>query len=173
MNQTRLTQALLVAVVGAAALAGCRKDDQTHKTATDTKPATPATAPATTPAATTPATSPAPPPTGTATAGTATVTLGSAIGANNVIATPRTTFSAGDTIHASVATDASMPVRLTAKWTHLGSNQTVAEETKDVAAGAHTTDFHISKPDGWPTGRYRVEISEDGKLVNTSEFTVQ
>lgn len=169
MNQTRLTQALLVAVVGAAALAGCRKDDQSHTTA---KPSTPATAPATTPAATTPATSPAPP-TGSATAGTATVTLGNAIGANNTIATPRTTFSAGDTIYASVATDASMPVRLTAKWTHLGSNQTVAEETKDVGAGAHTTDFHISKPDGWPTGRYRVEISEDGRLVNTSEFTVQ
>ena len=53
MNQTRLTQALLVAVVGAAALAGCRKDDQSHTTA---KPSTPATAPATTPAATTPAT---------------------------------------------------------------------------------------------------------------------
>jgi len=171
MNQTRLSKALLVAVVGAAALAGCRKDDQTHATA-DNKPATPAAAPATTPA-TTPATSPAPPPAGTATAGTATVTLGNAIGANNTIATPRTTFSAGDTIHASVATDASMPVRLTAKWTHLGSNQTVAEETKEVAAGAHTTDFHISKPDGWPTGRYRVEISEDGRLVNTSEFTVQ
>lgn len=171
MNQTRLSRALLVAVVGVAALAGCRKDDQSHTT-TGNKPATPATAPATTPAAT-PATSPAPAPAGSATAGTATVTLGNAIGANNTIATPRTTFSAGDTIHASVATDASMPVRLTAKWTHLGSNQTVAEETKDVAAGAHTTDFHISKPDGWPAGRYRVEISEDGRLVNTSEFTVQ
>jgi len=169
MNQTRLSQALLVAVVGAAALAGCRKDEQTHANTTGT----PAATPATTPAATTPATSPAPPPTGSATAGTATVTLGNAIGANNTIATPRTSFSTGDTIHASVATDASMPVRLTAKWTHLGSNQTVAEETKDVGAGAHTTDFHISKPDGWPPGRYRVEISEDGRLVNTSEFDVQ
>ena len=63
--------------------------------------------------------------------------------------------------------------RLVAKWTHLDSNQTVAEETKDVAAGAQTTDFHISNPDGWPTGRYRVEVSQDGNVISSSEFDVR
>ena len=102
-----------------------------------------------------------------------TVTLGNAIDANNTIASPLTSFAAGDTIHASVATDGTAASRLVAKWTHLESNQTVAEETKDVAAGAQTTDFHISNPDGWPAGRYRVEVSQDGSVINTSEFDVR
>ena len=162
MNQTRLSKALLVAVVGAAALAGCRKDEPAP------------VVPPTTPADTTPATvPPATPPPVAAPASSAQVTLGNAIDANNTIATPLTSFSAGDTIHASVATDGASASRLTAKWTHLDSNQTVAEETKDIAAGAQTTDFHISKPDGWPTGRYRVEISQDGNVINSSEFEVR
>ncbi|MGJ4731051.1 hypothetical protein, partial [Luteimonas sp. SDU101] len=132
--------------------------------------ATPTTPADTTPAATPPPATPAPAP---APASTATVTLGNAIDANNTIATPLTSFSAGDTIHASVATDGASASRLTARWTHLDSNQTVAEETKDIAAGAQTTDFHISKPDGWPTGRYRVEISQDGNVINSSEFDVK
>lgn len=162
MNRTRSTQALFAALVGAAALAGCKRDEPAPV-------ATPSTPAETTPAITPP---PAPAP-ATAPASTARVTLGNAIDANNTIATPLTSFSAGDTIHASVATDGASPSRLTAKWTHLDSNQTVAEETKDIAAGAQTTDFHISKPDGWPTGRYRVEISQDGNVINSSEFDVK
>lgn len=164
MNRIRSTQALLVALVGAAALAGCKRDEPAP-VATPTPPAdtTPATTP---PPAPTPTPAPAP-------ASTARVTLGNAIDANNTIATPLTSFSAGDTIHAAVATDGASASRLTAKWTHLDSNQTVAEETKDIAAGAQTTDFHISKPDGWPTGRYRVEISQDGSVINSSEFEVK
>ncbi len=161
MNQTRLSQALLVAVVGAAALAGCRKDEPAP------------VVPPTTPTETAPPSAPPPATSVTAPASTASVTLGNAIDANNTIATPLTSFAAGDTIHASVATDSPSASTLVAKWTHLDSNQTVAEETKQVAAGAQTTDFHISKPDGWPTGRYRVEISQDGSVINTSEFDVK
>ena len=159
MNRTRLSQALLAAAVGAVALTGCGRDE----------PAPPAPAPAATPAEPAP---PAPAPVLAPAAAPATVTLGNAIDADNRIATPLTTFASGDTIHASVASNGNAR-RLTATWTHLDSNQTVAEETKDVAAGAQTTDFHISKPDGWPTGRYRVEIAQDGNVINTTEFDVQ
>ncbi|TYT26531.1 hypothetical protein FZO89_09810 [Luteimonas viscosa] len=158
MNRTRLSQALLAAAIGSVALIGCKKEE-------------PAPTPPAAPAETTPAPAPVPPP--AAPASSASVTLGNAIDANNTIATPLTTFAAGDTIHASVATDGAAPGQLTAKWTHLDSSQTVAEETKDIAAGPQVTDFHISKPDGWPTGRYQVEVSMDGAVVNTSEFTVQ
>ncbi|MDH5832370.1 hypothetical protein [Luteimonas kalidii] len=161
MIRTRLSQALLVAALGTVALAGCRKEE----------PA--AVPPATTPADTTPAPAPAPAPPAAAPASVGSVTLGNAIDANNRVGTPMSTFSTGDTIHASVATDGAGPGRLTAKWTHLDSSQTVAEETKDIAAGPQMTDFHISKPDGWPTGKYRLEVSLDGAVVNTSEFDVQ
>jgi hypothetical protein len=171
MRHARLSRPLLVAAA-ALALSACGRNEP--------EPATPPSTPATesTPAPATPAQAPIATPTTPAnnaatTPGGGAVTLGNAIDANNRIATPLTTFSTGDTIHASVATDAAATSRLTAKWTHLDSNQTVAEETKDVAAGAQATDFHISKPDGWPTGRYRVEISQDGNVIGTSEFDVQ
>lgn len=157
MNRTRLSQALLVAVIGSVALIGCKKKEEP--------------APTPPPAAAEPAPAPIPPPAAPATVGS--VTLGNAIDANNVIAAPLTSFAAGDTIHASVATDGASPGKLTAKWTHVDSSQTVAEETKDVAAGPQVTDFHISKPDGWPTGKYKVEVSLDGSVVNTTEFEVK
>ena len=64
--------------------------------------------------------------------------------------------------------------KLGAKWTHVDSSQVVHEETKDITfAGDNVTDFQISKPDGWPTGKYKVEISLDGAVVQTREFEVK
>ena len=48
------------------------------------------------------------------------------------------------------------------------------ESSETIApTGAATTAFHISKPDGWPTGKYKVEISLDGNVVQTREFEVK
>ena len=48
------------------------------------------------------------------------------------------------------------------------------ESSETIApTGAATTAFHISKPDGWPTGNYKVEISLDGKVVATKDFSVK
>ena len=64
--------------------------------------------------------------------------------------------------------------KLGAKWTHIDSNQTVHEESKDLTfAGDGVTDFQINKPDGWPTGKYKVEIMLDGAVVQTREFEVK
>ena len=69
---------------------------------------------------------------------------------------------------------ASVPGKLGVKWTHVDSNQTVNEESKDITlAGDGVTDFQISKPSGWPTGKYKVEISLDGNVVQTREFEVR
>ncbi|HRO26707.1 MAG TPA: hypothetical protein PLD19_04635, partial [Luteimonas sp.] len=106
MNRTRLSQALLVAVIGSVALIGCKKKEEP--------------APAPPPAAV----EPAPAPVLAAPAAVSSVTLGNAIDANNIIATPLTAFAAGDTINASVATDGGSAGQLTAKWTHLDSSQT-------------------------------------------------
>lgn len=155
MNRTRLSQALLVAAIGSVALIGCKKKEEP--------------APAPPPAAV----EPAPAPVMAAPAAVSSVTLGNAIDANNIIATPLTSFAAGDTINVSVATDGGSAGQLTAKWTHLDSSQTVAEESKDIPAGPQVTHFHISKPDGWPTGKYRLEVSLGGVVVNTSDFEVK
>jgi len=86
-------------------------------------------------------------------------------------AAPATTFASGDTIHASVATDGAGGT-LTARWT-FQDGQVVDTQDKDVPAGAQVTDFSISKPDGWPAGRYRLEILNNGMVVQTREFDIQ
>ena len=101
------------------------------------------------------------------------VDLGNAIGADNKIASPISTFAKSDKIYASVASDGPNGGKLSAKWSHLDSNQTVHEESKDSPAGAQVTQFEISKPDGWPTGKYKLEVSLDGAVVQTREFEVK
>lgn len=162
MKTTRMSQALLVAVIGSAALIGCKKKEEA--------------APVVPPPA---ATEPAPMALPAATAAVTAVNLGNAVGADGKVAAPATTFAKTDTIYAAVDTQtsdaaASVPGSLAAKWTHVDSNQVITEESKDFAfTGPGTTTFQISKPDGWPTGNYKLEVSLDGVVVNTTDFEVK
>ena len=165
MKLDRLNMAVLAAMLGTAALVGCKKKEEPL--------------PPPPPAATEPAPLPAPAP--APVAATATVSgLGNAVGADMRVTAPMTSFSPKDTIYAAVSTAtsdpaASVPGKLGAKWTHVDSNQVVKEEpAKDVTfTGAGVTDFQISKPDGWPTGKYKVEITLDGNVVQTRDFEVK
>lgn len=165
MNRT-LPTVLATALVAVLAVAGCKKKDDTA--------AMPA---ATTPEATTPAPVPMPPPAATvaqpAPATSVTVTmldLGNAIGADNHIAAPTTSFSTKDTIHASVATDGPGG-NLSAKWTM--GDKVVDTQDKTVAAGPQVTEFSISKPDGWPAGHYTVQVSANGNVLQSRDFDVK
>lgn len=164
MKPNRLHMTMLAAMIGSAALVGCKKKEEPA-------PMPPA-------AETTPAPMPAP----TAMAATASVhsvDLGNAVGADRRITAPMSTFAPKDTIYAAVSTGTSDPAasvagKLGAKWTHIGSNQVVHEESKDLTlAGDGVTDFQISKPDGWPAGTYKLEVSLDGNVVQTREFEVK
>ena len=166
MNRTLIPTALAAALVAILAVAGCKKKDDTA--------AMPA---ATTPEATTPAPVPMPPPAATvaqpAPATSVTVTtldLGNAIGADNRIAAPTTSFSTKDTIHASVATDGPGG-NLSAKWTM--GDKVVDTQDKTVAAGPQVTEFSISKPDGWPAGHYTVQVSANGNVLQSRDFDVK
>lgn len=166
MNRHRIPYAVLVALLGAVALAGCKKKEEPAPVAS-TPP--PASMPA-------PSTAPAPMP---ATASVTSVDLGNAIGTDMKVTTPATTFAPKDTIYAAIGTAtsdpaASVPGKLGVKWTHVDSNQTVNEETRDVnLTGAGTTEFHIAKPDGWPKGKYKLEVSLDGNVVQSRDFEVK
>jgi hypothetical protein len=35
------------------------------------------------------------------------------------------------------------------------------------------TEFHITKPSGFPAGSYKVEVSADGTVVVTKDFAVK
>ena len=165
MNRT-LPTVLATALVAVLAVAGCKKKDDTA--------AMPA---ATTPEATTPAPVPMPPPAATvaqpAPATSVTVTtldLGNAIGADNHIAAPMTSFGTKDIIHASVATDGPGG-NLTAKWTM--GDKVVDTQDKTVAAGPQVTEFSISKPDGWPAGHYTLQVSANGNVLQSRDFDVK
>ena len=160
MNRNRISLAIATALLAAVALAGCKKKDDM---ATSTPPASEPAIPA-------PMEEPAPAPVATA----ATVTsldLGTAVGADNKVTAPSTSFAPKDTIHASVATDGSGG-KLNAKWSYQ-DGQVVKSDDKDVAAGPQVTDFSINKPDGWPKGKYQVDISLDGKVVQSLGFDVK
>jgi hypothetical protein len=101
------------------------------------------------------------------------IDLGTALGADKKIATPSTTFKAADTIYASVVSTGAAPsVKLTAKWTYQ-DGQTVNESSQTIApTGPAATEFHIAKPDGWPAGKYKIEVTANGKSAGTMEFAV-
>jgi hypothetical protein len=102
------------------------------------------------------------------------VALGSAVGDDKRIAAPATSFAPTDTIYASVETQGASPsVTLTALWTY-EDGQLVDETTQTIApTGPAVTEFHIMKPDGWPTGKYKVQIMADGRPAAEREFEVR
>lgn len=99
--------------------------------------------------------------------------VGKEIGTNKRVTTPMTSFGANDTVYASVVTEGAAPsVALKARWTYQ-DGQVVDESTQTIApTGPAVTEFHISRPNGWPAGKYKVEISANGNVAASREFEV-
>ena len=166
MTRHPLQLSIAAALLASLAITGCKKTEE----AAEAPPA--ASEPATTPP---PAEAPIPetpaPTTAPATTMTvASVDLGSAVGADNRVSTPMTSFAKTDTIHASVATDGPGG-NLTAKWTM--GDKIVDTQDKTVPAGPQVTEFSVSKPDGWPAGHYTLQVMQGGNVVQTREFDVK
>ena len=54
------------------------------------------------------------------------------------------------------------------------ANTKVLEPTLDLDGDTEDGEFNFSKPDnGWPVGKYRVEIYVNDKLADTVKFTVK
>lgn len=104
------------------------------------------------------------------------ITLGKSVGADKKISVPAETFAKGDTFYASVDTSGSGTALLKAKWTYSkGGQSTVVKEDSQpiMPTGPATSEFHVSKPDGWPAGDYQVELWVDDKSIGTKSFTVK
>lgn len=165
MIRNRLQYAIAAALFASLALVGCKKKEE---------PAVVAPPPATTE----PAPAPTPPPAPVAAVAVTSVDLGSAVGPDKKVTAPTATFKPTDTIYASVATAtsdpaASVPARLGAKWT-FQDGQTVKDDSADATlTGTGNTTFSINSPNGFPAGKYKVEISLDGAVVQTRDFEVK
>lgn len=160
MMSKRTLAVLTLSLASALALSACNKQPAPAPQAVTPPPAP--TAPAAAPA-------PAPAPA----VAFVLVDLGSAVGADQKVTTPATTFAPKDTIYAAVDTSGAGTATLDAKWTYQ-DGQTVKEDSKSIApTGPATTTFSISKPDGWPAGDYHVAISLNGTQVATKDFSVK
>lgn len=160
-NNFSKTLTLAVAIAGALALTACGKKEEAAPP--------PVTAPVATPAPAPMAPAPAPAP-----VAISSVDLGTAVGPDQKVTAATTTFSPKDTIYAAVSTSGTAPSAvLNAKFTYQ-DGQTVNESSQTIAPnGNAVTAFHISKPDGWPVGNYKVEISLNGTQVASKDFTVK
>ena len=143
-------------------IAGCKKE---------TPPPVPPTVPPPTPKVQAPAPAPA-----TSAVTVSNITLGKAIGPDKKVDAAADSFAKGDTIYAVVETTSSGNATLKAKWTyHKGENTAVVDESSQTISpsGPATSEFHVSKPDGWPAGEYQVEISVNDKSAGTKKFSVR
>jgi hypothetical protein len=102
------------------------------------------------------------------------INLGRSVNGDKTIGDKTDAFRPNDTIYASVGTDgSSSSATLRARWTYQ-DGQLVDESSQTIApSGKATTEFHISKPDGWPTGKYKVEVSLNGASAGSKDFEVQ
>jgi len=191
----RFTVLYSATVAGLLLLGGCGKNEP----APAGTPAPASTAPASATTAPAPAgTAAALPPAGAAPAGTASVasaasvaapaatpapltvaklTLGSAVNAEHQVTRASNSFATNDkTLYASVATEGSTGgATLNAKWSYLeGQGQLVSSISQSIATdGPAVTTFKVQNPDLWPEGKYKVEISLDGKPVAKQDFAIR
>ena len=110
---------------------------------------------------------------GTNTISVTDIDLGRAINADLSIQEATTTFRPSDVVYASIATSGAAPATVGVRWT-FNDDQVVDKGDRDIhPTGPTRTEFHISKPDGLPVGRYRLEVTLNGASAGTKEFEVK
>ena len=186
MKTLRSSQLLALAIAAALALSACNRndsDDAAAPTATPT-PATTPDATATSPT-TDPALGPAPEPatgavTGTGTGSAASGTMASqftvrSITVGNAAATDRSVVarpgvSRIDPIIVSVRTDGSASnVNIGARLTYQ-DGQVAGEENQTLnTSGPEITNIEFRDANGWPRGRYTVDVTVNGQPAGMSQ----
>ena len=104
----------------------------------------------------------------------ASLSLGNAVDEKQAVTVASTAFAPTDTIYAAVETKGpAANADIVARWT-FSDGQLVDETSQSIAPnGGATTTFHIVKPDGFPEGAYKVDITIDGTPVASQGFEVK
>lgn len=103
-----------------------------------------------------------------------TVMIGKRISDAKMITEPTFQFAPADTVYVSIGTTGKTDsTALTAVW-RFQTGQTVDSSTQVIRpSGPENTEFHISRPKGWPVGTYNVTIFADGDSVDAKNFAVK
>jgi hypothetical protein len=119
------------------------------------------------------AAAPAPPPPAMVT----TIETGKHIDANKRIVDTTSAFAPNDTLYVSVVTANATPTSTLKTQVTFQDGQVVDSTSQAVAAvdmsGSSVTEFHLTKPSGWPTGDYTIEIWLDGVSAGTRTVSVK
>jgi len=104
----------------------------------------------------------------------ASIDLGRSVGADYHVTDATEVFRPSDVIYASILTrGVSQSAMLGVKWT-FEDGQVVDQSTRAIApTGDAATEFHIVKANGWPVGKYRLEVTLDEVPVQAREFEVK
>jgi len=160
MKLNRISYALIVALAGTIALAGCKKKEE-------------AVAPA--PVVTEPAPAPAPVEPAPVPVSATSVTVGNTAAADKSVAAV-STFGVKDKIIVSVKTDAATAANaaIDAKLTYQ-DGQVAGQQTANVKAeDAGTTNIEFTKATPWPAGKYKVDVTVNGQPAGmTQEIEVK
>ncbi len=160
MKLNRISYALLIALAGTIALAGCKKKEEAV-----VEP----------PVVTEPAPAPAPMEPAPAPVAATSVTVGNMAGADKSVA-PMSTFGTKDKIIVSVKTDAatSTNAAIDAKLT-FQDGQVAGQKTATVVAeDAGTTNVEFTNANPWPAGKYKVDVTVNGAPAGmTQEIEVK
>jgi ABC-type oligopeptide transport system substrate-binding subunit len=102
------------------------------------------------------------------------IDMGRSLNADKTINDNTDSFKPHDTIYASIVTEGTAATAtLKARWTYQ-EGQVVNESTQTIApTGDARTEFHISKPDGWPAGKYTLEVFLNGSSAATRDVEVE
>ncbi len=153
MKLNRISYALIVALAGTVALAGCKKKEE----------AVVAPAPVVTEPAPAPVEAPAP-------VSATSITVGNTAAADKSVAA-LSTFGTKDKIIVSVKTDAATPANaaIDAKLTYQ-DGQVAGQQTANVAAeDAGTTNVTFANANPWPAGKYTVVVTLNGQPVGMAQ----
>ena len=166
MNRKRLSITLAAALVASVGIAGCKKNEEpvAPPPAADTT-AAPASAPMPAPA---PAAAPL---------AVQSIDVGNAVGADNRVTAPMSTLGTKDTLYVSVnTTGMSSNNKLGVRWAYVDGSadgKTIANDERMVNGENVVTEFHAANTNGWPVGKYKVEVMLDGAKVQTREFEIK
>lgn len=154
MKPTRISYALIIALAGTVALAGCKKKEEAV-----VAPAPVVTEPAPAPV------EPAPAPV-TATG----VTVGNTAAADKSVAAV-STFGTKDKIIVSVKTDAATAANaaIDAKLTFQDGQVAGQQAATVLAEDAGTTNVTFSNANPWPAGKYKVDVTVNGVAAGATQ----
>jgi ribosomal protein L3 len=85
------------------------------------------------------------------------------------------TFHPADVVYLSVETKGSGPATLATRWT-FQDNQVVNESSRTISPTGNQparTEFHVSKPEGLPAGKYHVVVMLNGTTAGEKDFEVK